>query len=313
MVIDENQSILEPYGTDASAIATLSWVMFVGAIMIVFVVLGFALVAYRGSPHLREALAKEPFILMWGAVLPTAVLVALLTYGLTLTGARVMPSNTDALKIEISGEQWWWRVRYPATGQNSTFMTANEIRIPIGRQVEIKLSSADVIHSFWVPNLAGKVDLVPGTINRIRLTATKTGIFRGQCSEYCGGAHALMAFHVQAFEPEEFSQWLFAQQQVAALPATALEREGAELFLLGGCGGCHAIRGTEARGTVGPDLTHVGSRISLAAGILPNTAISFGEWIVNNQHIKPNNRMPPFKIFSSGELAALGAYLNGLK
>ena len=240
--MDEKQSVLEPYGTDASAIATFSWVMFAGAVIIVFVVLGFAVAAYRGSPRLRKLLAKERFILMWGAVLPTAILVALLTYGLTLTGARVMPSNADALKIEIVGEQWWWRVHYPATGQTPAFMTANEIRIPIGRQVEIKLSSADVIHSFWVPNLAGKVDMVPGTINRIRLTATKTGIFRGQCAEYCGGAHALMAFHAQALEPEEFSQWLFAQQQVAAPPATALEREGVRIVPIGWVWGlsCHS-------------------------------------------------------------------------
>lgn len=311
--MDEKQSVLAPYGTDAAAITTLSWVMFAGAIIIVFGVLAFAVIAYRGGPRLRKALAKERFILIWGAVLPTAILVALLTYGLTLTGARVKPAAADALKIEISGEQWWWRVHYPATGQTSAFMTANEIRMPIGRQVEIKLSSADVIHSFWVPNLAGKVDMVPGTLNRIRLTATKTGIFRGQCAEYCGGAHALMAFHAQALEPEEFSRWLIAQQQAAALPATAQEQQGSELFLLAGCGACHTVRGTQARGTVGPDLTHAGSRISLAAGMLPNNASSFGEWITNNQHIKPNNRMPPFKIFSPGELAALGAYLDGLK
>ena len=310
---DENQSVLAPFGTDASAIATLSWVMFAGAIIIVVGVLAFALAAHRGNPRLRKSMAKEHFILLWGAVLPTAVLVVLLTYGLTLTGARVTPANADALKIEISGEQWWWRVHYPATEQDPAFMTANEIRIPIGRQVEIKLSSADVIHSFWVPNLAGKVDMVPGIINRIRLTATKTGTFRGQCAEYCGGAHALMAFHAQAVAPAEFSKWLIAQQQEAIPPATALERDGSELFLLGGCGACHAIRGTEARGTVGPDLTHAGSRLSLAAGTLPNDATSFGVWVANNQHIKPNNRMPPFKIFSSGELAALGAYLDGLK
>ena len=275
--MDENQSVLTPYGTDAAAIATLSWVMFVGAIIIVFGVLAFAIAAHRGGPRLRKALAKERFILMWGTLFPTATLIALLTYGLTLTGVRVMPAEADALKIEISGEQWWWRVRYPATEQTPAFMTANEIRIPIGRQVEIKLSSADVIHSFWVPNLAGKVDMIPGTINRIRLTATKIGVFRGQCAEYCGGAHALMAFHAQALEPAEFSQWLIDQHQAVALPATALERQGSELFLLGGCGACHAIRGTEARGTVGPDLTHVGSRISLAAGMLPNNAESFGE------------------------------------
>ncbi len=309
----EAQSVLVPHGADAAAIAALSWVMFAGAAIIALGVLAFAIAAYRGGPGLRKKLSDDRFILTWGAIVPTAILTTLLTYGLTLTGARVMPAAADELKVEISGEQWWWRVRYPATEQSSAFTTANEIRIPVGRQVEIKLSSADVIHSFWVPNLAGKVDMIPGTVNHIRLTATKAGIFRGQCAEYCGGAHALMAFHAQALEPAEFSEWLIDQQQPGIAPVTAQQRQGSETFLLGGCGACHTIRGTQAQGTVGPDLTHVGSRIALVAGMLPNDAKSFSEWIANNQHIKPNNRMPPFRIFPPAELAALGIYLDSLK
>jgi cytochrome c oxidase subunit 2 len=311
--MNANQSVLAPHGIDAGAIATLSWIMFAGAALIFFGVLAFALIAYRGTPGLRQKLAGDRFILIWGAIFPTATLTALLVYGLTLTGARVMPAAANALKIEISGEQWWWRVRYAATEHSAEFMTANEIRIPVGRQVEIKLSSVDVIHSFWLPNLAGKVDMIPGIDNRIRLTATKTGIFRGQCAEYCGGAHALMAFNAVALEPVEFSRWLAGQAQSAVPPKSPPERLGSETFLLAGCGACHTIRGTAAQGTIGPDLTHVGGRLALASGILPNDAQSFSEWISNNQHIKPNNRMPPFRIFSTGELDALGAYLDSLR
>jgi cytochrome c oxidase subunit II len=291
----------------------LSWIMFVGAALIFFGVLAFALIANRGTPSWRQKLSGDRFILIWGAIFPTATLTALLVYGLTLTGARVMPAAADALKIEISGERWWWRVRYAATEHSAEFLTANEIRIPVGRQVEIKLSSADVIHSFWLPNLAGKVDMIPGIDNRIRVTATKTGIFRGQCAEYCGGAHALMVFNAVALEPVEFSEWLVEQAQSAVSPKSSPERLGSETFLLAGCGACHTIRGTAADGIIGPDLTHVGGRLALASGTLPNDARSFIEWISNNQHIKPNNRMPPFKIFSTGELAALGAYLDSLK
>ena len=143
--------------------------------------------------------------------------------------------------------------------------TANEIRIPAGRQVEIELSSADVIHSFWVPSLAGKVDMIPGTVNRMRLRAAQTGTYRGQCAEYCGGPHALMAFHVVVLEPDQFESWLAGQRQPAAAQRTALQRRGEGLFLSTGCGGCHAIRGTKAAGTIGPDLTHVGGRLSIAA------------------------------------------------
>ncbi|MBC8037451.1 MAG: cytochrome c oxidase subunit II [Rhizobiales bacterium] len=307
--METQQSVLSPGGSDAESIATLSWIMFGSATAIFLGVLLVTAFAHFGGETLRRRLASHEFIFYAGIAFPVVTLAALLTYGLMLTGARVMATEAGALRIEITGEQWWWRVRYPT----AEVVTANEIRIPAGRQVEIKLSSADVIHSFWVPALAGKVDMIPGVVNLIRLRAGKTGTYRGQCAEYCGGPHALMAFHVIALEAREFDAWLVKQQQPAATASTPAQKQGANLFMSTGCNGCHAIRGTLATGTIGPDLTHVGGRVSIAAATLPNDAQSFGHWIRGNQHIKPNNRMPPFGILSDRELAALGAYLEGLQ
>ena len=305
--MEMQQSVLSPVGADAEGIATLSWIMFGGGAIIFLGVLLLTICAYWGGDALRRRLASDEFIFAGGIVFPIATLVALLIYGLMLTGARVMATGPDALRIEVSGEQWWWRVRYT----EADVETANEIRVPVGRQVEIKLSSADVIHSFWAPNLAGKVDMIPGVVNLIRLRATEAGTYRGQCAEYCGGPHALMAFHVIVLGPAEFDDWLAKQRQPASVPSAS--KQGEKLFMSVGCNACHTIRGTQAAGVIGPDLTHVGGRISIAAATLPNTADSFSRWIRDNQHIKPNNRMPPFGILSDHDLAVLGAYLKGLQ
>ena len=183
------------------------------------------------------------------------------------------------------------------------------MRIPVGTPVVLELTSPDVIHSFWVPNLAGKLDMIPGRTNVLTLTATEAGISRGQCAEYCGGAHAFMAFYVIALEGAEYDEWLAHE----ASDAVRSDSEGAALFEELGCGSCHAIRGTSATGVVGPDLTHVGSRMSLAAAALPNDAEAFARWIRDNQHIKPGNRMPPYETLGDEELALLANYLEGLK
>ena len=305
------QTVLSPAGSDAEAIATLSWIMFGGGTAIFVGVLALAIYAHLGGGQGRRRLASREFIVIGGVVFPIIALTALLVYGLTLTGARGTATEADALRIEVTGERWWWRVRYPATGDAAAIVTANEIRIPVGRQVEIALSSADVIHSFWVPNLAGKVDMIPGVVNRIRLRATRPGVFRGQCAEYCGGPHALMSFHVVALEPSRFEDWLAAQLR-PAVSLTASQMQGETLFLSTGCHACHAIRGTRAAGIIGPDLTHVGSRLFIAAGRMPSDAGSFARWVRDNQHIKPNNLMPAFGVLSDGELATLGAYLASL-
>jgi cytochrome c oxidase subunit 2 len=216
------------------------------------------------------------------------------------------------LRSVVSGERWWWRVAYLADGRR--IESANELRLPVGQPVTVELVSPDVIHSFWVPKLAGTLDMIPGRVNTVTLTATEPGVNRGQCAEYCGGAHALMAFYVVALPPAEFSAWLAREAaDAAAPPAGTEEAAGRELFMTRGCGGCHSIRGTAAVGAIGPDLTHVGSRISLGAGILPNDPAAFSRWIRETQHVKPENLMPPFAIFSAAELASLSAYMNSLE
>jgi cytochrome c oxidase subunit 2 len=191
--------------------------------------------------------------------------------------------------------------------------TANEIRIPAGQPVEFLLTTSNVIHSFWVPNLAGKIDMIPGRANRLRVQANAPGMFRGQCAEYCGAQHAKMAFHVVAHTPDEYDAWIAALILPAQEPGTPLWQRGMQSFLQNGCGACHTIRGTHAAGKLGPDLTHVGSRLSLGAGVLPNSADAIAAWIRDSQHLKPENKMPAFNQFSSEELRALAAYLESLR
>jgi cytochrome c oxidase subunit 2 len=183
----------------------------------------------------------------------------------------------------------------------------------VGRPVEFLLTTADVIHSFWAPSLGGKLDMIPGRENRLVLEASRAGIYRGQCAEYCGGPHALMAFDVVAHEPAEFDRWLATQVRPAAAPADDTRRRGLEVFMQSGCAACHTIRGTEAAGLIGPDLTHVGSRLSLAAATLPNNPGALSAWVAHAQAIKPGVFMPSFEILSGPELTALSAYLEGLK
>ncbi|HXV31258.1 MAG TPA: c-type cytochrome, partial [Sinorhizobium sp.] len=230
-----------------------------------------------------------------------------------LMGSSPSAARADGrLRIEVTGEMWWWRVTY-VDEAGRRIESANEIRLPVGRPVEVELTSADVIHSFWVPRLAGKLDMIPGRTNSLTLHVTKPGISRGQCAEYCGGPHALMSFHVIAMPEDQFAAWLDREAGNARLPAGADEAAGQALFLSSGCVACHSVRGTEARGTIGPDLTHVGARHSLAAAALENDAASFARWIRDGQHVKPENLMPPFEIFSEGELIQLASYLDQLR
>jgi cytochrome c oxidase subunit II len=220
-----------------------------------------------------------------------------------MIGERLHAQPAPQISVEITGEQWWWRVRYLDAAGKLEFETANEIRIPAGRVVELTLRSADVIHSMWVPGLAGKVDMVPGRANRLRLTASSKGVFRGQCAEFCGGPHALMALHVVAQRADDFEIWKESQARPAA--------SGNALFSAR-CAVCHAVRGTAAAGTRGPDLTHVASRLFIAAGTLPNTPAGIAEWLADSQHAKPGNLMPSMGL-AAVELQSLSAYLATLK
>jgi cytochrome c oxidase subunit 2 len=222
-------------------------------------------------------------------------------------------AEDPAVTIEVVAEQWWWRVRYLDARGRRTFETANEIRIPVGRPVELRLATADVIHSFWVPSLAGKLDMIPGRVNTMWVEAEQAGTFRGQCAEYCGGAHALMAFHVVA-EPEAvFAAWRARQERPAPAPAKPDAQRGRELFVTQGCGLCHHVAGTPAAGSFGPDLSHVGGRLYVVSGLLPNHRGSLAAWIASAQHLKPENRMPSYRNLPGDDLRALAAWLEGLE
>lgn len=304
------QSAFAGLGPVSSRITHLTWIMFIAAVLITVLVCWLLFVAIAGPAQWRHKLTHEKAVVWGGIVFPVVTLGTLLFYGFSIlkTGENLIQAK-DPIRIAVVGEQWWWRVIYRHDDGRTT-ESANEVRIPTGRTIEIELTSADVIHSFWLPAYAGKVDMIPGHTNRLHFIAEQPGVVRGQCAEYCGGAHALMAFYAVAMPPVDYEAWL-AKERAEAKLATA--SEGARLFLVSGCGGCHTVRGTRADGKIGPDLTHVGSRLSLGAGVLANAPEDFMRWIGRHQQLKPDNLMLPFDFFSEKELQALAAYLNGLE
>jgi cytochrome c oxidase subunit 2 len=308
------QSALDPAGRGAESIAELFWLMTIGAIVIWLAVIGLAFYAIRVRPEARSRRQTNLLIIGGGAVIPTIVLSGLLAHGLALMPPLLAPAPESSLKIAVSGEQWWWRVRYLTPGgDGGAVELANEIRLPVGEPVEFHLESPDVIHSFWIPTLGGKIDMIPGRSNRLTLEPTRTGVFRGACAEYCGTSHALMSFYVVVLEKVDFAAWLEHQQKPARSPEQPLADRGQELFLANGCGACHTVRGTPADGVVGPDLTHVGSRVSLGAGILPNEPDAFLRWTAHTEEVKPGVHMPAFGMLPTEDLRALAAYLEGLQ
>ena len=307
------QSPLVTRGPHADAIATLTWVMTIGSALIFALVLVLtALAITSGRRGRRGWMTDRRFIVWLGIVFPVVTLTALLVYGLAV--ARVLVADGPAaLRVEVVGERWWWRVNYLDDEGAGRLTTANEIRIPTGRPIEFVLKTTDVIHSFWVPSLAGKLDMIPGHDNVYRFSADRPGIYRGQCAEYCGAQHALMAFYVVAMEQGAFEAWYAGQAEPAAEPQVPLAARGKALFFENGCGACHVVRGTPAAGRSGPDLTHVGSRLSLAAGTFPNNVGTLAGWISSSQHLKPDNLMPSFGNLRGDELRAIAAYLESLK
>jgi cytochrome c oxidase subunit 2 len=229
--------------------------------------------------------------------------------GRSLTGDL---SHKNGLSIEITGHQWWWEVRYNDVDASNVFTTANEIHIPVGVPVTFTLRGGDVIHSFWVPNLAGKKDLIPGKVSTIWLQADKPGVYRGQCAEYCGLQHARMALWIVAEPQDQFNAWRQNQTQTSVQPASDSQRYGQQVFLSSTCVMCHAIGGTTAGSNVGPNLTHVGSRNTIAAATLSNTREHLMQWIVDSQQFKPGNKMPQNNL-GQRELDALVDYLQSLK
>jgi cytochrome c oxidase subunit 2 len=311
---DGPQSALDPAGRGAERIADLFWWMTGGAIIIWLAVVSLAIYAIHVRREAHSQRAAGLLIIGGGAILPTMVLASLLIYGLALLPELVGPVPAGTLHIAVSGEQWWWRVRYRTAGGSGVLVElANEVRLPVGEPVEFLLESPDVIHSFWVPALGGKLDMIPGRQNRLVLEPSRTGVFRGTCAEYCGTSHALMSLYVVVLEPADFAAWLAHQQAPAQLPALPLAERGQELFLANGCGACHTVRGTLADGVVGPDLTHVGSRLSLGAGMLPNDPAAFQRWLAHTDNVKPEVLMPAFGMLPLEDLQALAAYLDGLQ
>lgn len=307
------QSAFEPKGENAAQIADLAWVLFVGGGLIFIAVMALAGVTLFGRPALRSFLGRRKTIIGGGIVFPVAALSALLVYSHLPAGKSLRAEEPAAARIEVTGELWWWRVKYLDGSGNAIFETANEIRIPVGQPVDFILKTADVIHSFWIPNLAGKIDMVPGHVNRLRVRAEAPGVFRGQCAEYCGAQHARMAFYVVAHTPAEFAAWTAAQAVPAIEPADSLLQRGKQSFLANGCGHCHTVRGTPAIGKLGPDLTHAGSRLSIAAGVLPNNVGAFAGWIAASQRVKPENKMPSFEQLPAEDLRAIAAYMESLQ
>ncbi|HEY0947501.1 MAG TPA: cytochrome c oxidase subunit II [Opitutaceae bacterium] len=306
------QSALAPAGSGAADIAELFWWMAAGAGVVWIAVLALAAYAARARLAERQKRWAAVLIIGGGAALPTVVLTSLLIYGLSLMPRLLARAPDASLRIRVVGEQWWWRVHY-RTANGDSIELANEIRLPVGEPVEFELESPDVIHSFWIPALGGKMDMIPGRQTRLTLEPTRTGVFRGVCAEFCGTAHTFMAFTVVVLERAEFDRWLAGQQQPAVEPAGSRSRGGRERFFANGCSACHAVRGTEAKGTVGPDLTHVGSRLTLGAALLPNDAAGFVRWLEQTDGVKPGVHMPHFRMLPREELDTLAAYLDALQ
>ncbi|MEH6566372.1 MAG: cytochrome c oxidase subunit II [Halopseudomonas sp.] len=305
------QSALHPAGRGAEDIAQLFWWMWIGGALIWAAVMAIAFYVTQARPEAHSESSARWLILGGGIIFPVVVLTALLSYGLAMMPELRSSGDAD-LRIAVAGEQWWWRVRYEGDAGGAVEL-ANEVRLPVGRKVIIELSSPDVIHSFWIPSLGGKVDMIPGRVNQLVLEPTRTGVYRGVCAEYCGSSHALMKFEAVVMPVDEFDSWLAAQQQPAQAAQNATARQGMAAFLRNGCGACHSIRGTDADGSMGPDLTHVGSRLTLAAGTLGAQVTDFEHWIAHTHRIKPDAYMPAFDMLPEAELRAMAHYLSELK
>ncbi|MEZ4523236.1 MAG: cytochrome c oxidase subunit II [Thermomicrobiales bacterium] len=311
----DRQSALDPQGPAASTIALSWWIMLSIAAITFSIVMGLVLWAVfrrqTGDPdEISPAQPDEDsrFILTWGTVVPGLVLILFAGFIIYTEVALADDDDNPAERIEIIGHQWWWEVRYP----DRDIITANEIHIPAGEPVDITVTTADVIHSFWVPQLHGKIDLIPGITNEIQLEADDPGTYRGQCAEYCGLQHAHMAFTVVADDSDDYAAWVDQQQQVPANPEDQDLIAGRQVFLGSACVYCHRIAGTNASGEIGPDLTHIASRETLGAGTIENSRGNLAAWIIDSQHFKPGNKMPPMDL-SGPELQQLIDYLESLE
>lgn len=305
-------NMLDPAGSEAHRLAGVWWLLLAMATAVAVLVLGLIVVGLFRRGDAADADGGEGsdqrdhrFIFAGGLVLPVVVLSIVAVVTVTTVSA-LRQHKPDEVKVDVEGEQWFWRVRYPESGVTS----ANLIRLPVDRPVVVTLHSDDVIHSFWVPRLAGKLDVIPGQTNRLRFTPTEVGRFRGECAEFCGLQHANMAFEVRVMDGAAYDRWIARRQRRSSSLPTALAREGQRVFAQQSCAGCHAIRGV-SDGQRGPDLSDFGSRPALGAGVVPNTKAHLADWIRNAPGIKPGVNMPPIAL-TDREVKALVAYLEAL-
>lgn len=306
-------------GPAADPLTQLGWGLLIISLLvtlIIAVLLVLAIFRRRGKANVdaqgRLPLGRGAGGMSWiyiGVGISTVVLFATTIWTLLTLSAVASPAVKPALTLEVTGHQWWWEVKYLNDAPSQTFVTANEIHIPVGKPVRVKVATSDVIHSFWVPQLAGKIDVIPGQNNSLWLQADQPGDYAGQCMEYCGTQHAHMAFHVIAQDPAEFAAWR-RQQLAPASPAGTSVQRGQQVFMLR-CSVCHTVRGTMAGGRLGPDLTHVASRSTIAAGQLPNNTATLAAWITGAQTLKPGCRMPSIQL-TAQELNNVVAYLGSL-
>ncbi|MCP3054074.1 cytochrome c oxidase subunit II [Aurantimonas marianensis] len=309
------QSAFDGAGTEAASVETLFWIMLAGAVVIWLLVIGLSVYATRANPAAHSEATGIRLIIWGGAVVPTIVLAALLVWGLAM-----MPDlrrEADGPKIAVSGERFWWRIAYGIEGEPGVAKSlpaggvesANELWLPVGRRSEILLGSPDVIHSFWVPAIAGKTDAIPGRVNRLVLEPTREGVYNGVCAEFCGDAHAQMGFRVVVVSEADYARYV----EIQARPAAVTEGEGAARFLERGCGACHTVRGTPADGAVGPDLTHIASRRTIGAGLLETTPANIAAFIRSPTHVKPGAEMPAFAMLPEAEITAIADWLGALR
>ncbi len=315
---------LDPAGPQSGHITRLWWVFLVVCVAVLVIVTLAVLVGLaRGHAHTRgpegsaiiiDAGRERGAAVLVGVltIVTAGVLVVLLVASILTGRALSSPATPTPLAIQLIGHQWWWEVIYPDVEPAKQVTTANEIHVPTGRPITISLDSRDVIHSFWVPQLHGKRDLIPGHGIQISFQADRAGVYEGQCAEYCGMQHALMRLKVFAQPPAEFAAWLDGQRASAPEPTTDATRRGRDVFVTGSCALCHAVQGTDARGTNGPDLTHLASRTTLAAGAIPNSPGHLAGWIVDPQGLKPGTLMPANSL-DPASLQALLAYLETLR
>jgi cytochrome c oxidase subunit II len=325
MIAMQLQSVLDPKGPRAEVVAKLHWGLTTVATVVYVIVIGALLYALwhasrrrtapsEGHPY-RETEQQANVMKRWvivAAAVTVLIMIGFVFTSVSMGSALAKVGGNRPLRIDVVGHQWWWEVKYTDPKPQNQVETANEIHVPVGRPVLIKMTSQDVIHSFWAPNLAGKKDLIPGHETITWFRADTAGVYRGQCAEFCGHQHAKMAFYIVAEPRIEFETWLESQRGEAKKPADSLQQAGERVFLSGPCAMCHSIGGTGAGSNLGPDLTHLASRRTIAAGTLPNNTGNLAGWILDPQSIKPGVKMPPTKL-DPPSLRALLAYLENLK